>query len=67
MLVLSRKQGEWIQIGENCRVFVTTLKGNRVCLGIEAPPGVRVLRSELVQGDGRYPLPRDGMIGLAGQ
>ncbi len=47
MLVLSRKVGERIVINENITVVVQRLSGNRVALGIEAPPEVSVLRGEL--------------------
>lgn len=46
MLVLSRKPGEKVVIGEN--VTITVLEaGGRVRIGIEAPPEVRILRGEL--------------------
>lgn len=48
MLVLSRKVGEKLIIGDNIAVVVTKVTGNRVTLGIEAPKDVRVLRGELV-------------------
>jgi carbon storage regulator len=47
MLVLSRKLGEQILI-DNVKVTVVKLAGNRVALGVEAPDGVRILRSELL-------------------
>jgi carbon storage regulator len=47
MLVLSRKQGETVCIGHNIRVTVLGLRGNVLKLGIDAPRGVRILRSEL--------------------
>ena len=47
MLVLSRKVGERLVIGDNITVVVTRVAGNRVTLGIEAPNDVRVVRSEL--------------------
>src|SRR5208283_4553067 len=48
MLVLSRKVGESIVISETIRVTVLqSVKNGRIRLGIEAPPGVRVLREEL--------------------
>jgi len=49
MLVLSRKSGERIHIGDNIIVEVRRLAGNRVSLAIEAPRSVRVLRGELWQ------------------
>ena len=47
MLVLTRKRGELIQIDGNILVTVISVQGNRVRLGIEAPPNVLVLRDEL--------------------
>jgi carbon storage regulator len=47
MLILSRKPGEKLMIGENIVVTVTRIKGNRVALGINAPQDVHVVRSEL--------------------
>ena len=47
MLVLSRKTGEKIHIGENVSIVVNRITGNRVSLGIEAPEEVRITRGEL--------------------
>ncbi len=47
MLVLSRKEGEKLVIGENITVVVSRVAGNRVTLGIEAPADVRIIRGEL--------------------
>jgi carbon storage regulator len=47
MLVLSRKIGEKLVIGDNITVVVSRLAGNRVTLGIEAPADVRIVRGEL--------------------
>lgn len=49
MLVLSRKIGERIMLPEqNITLVVVDVHGNRVRLGIEAPPDVTILREELV-------------------
>lgn len=48
MLVLTRKINETIQIGENVFIKVVEIRGNRVKLGIQAPPSVEVLRGEAV-------------------
>ena len=50
MLVLSRKLGESIRIGDNIEVTVVEVKGNRVRLGITADRSVSVVRSELLAG-----------------
>ena len=47
MLVLSRKPGEQVYIGNNITITVVEIKGNRVRLGIDAPSDVSVLRAEL--------------------
>jgi carbon storage regulator len=47
MLVLSRKIGEKLVIGDNITIVVSRVSGNRVMLGIEAPANVRIVRSEL--------------------
>jgi len=47
MLVLSRKIGERLVIGDNITVVVSRVAGNRVTLGIEAPSDVRIIRGEL--------------------
>jgi carbon storage regulator len=47
MLVLSRKPGEKVVIGNGITVTVVAVLGNRIKLGIEAPDDVRVLRGEL--------------------
>jgi carbon storage regulator len=47
MLVLTRKLGESITIGEHIRVTVIAMKGNQVKLGIEAPADTKVHREEI--------------------
>jgi len=47
MLVLSRKEGEKLVIGDNIVLVVSKICGNRITLGIEAPADVKVLRGEL--------------------
>ena len=47
MLVLSRKEGEKIVIGEGIVLTVNRIAGNRVMVGIEAPRDVRIVRGEL--------------------
>ena len=48
MLVLSRKTGDSIKIDGGIRITVLGLERNRVRLGIEAPRGVVIIRSELL-------------------
>ncbi len=51
MLVLSRKEGEKLVIGDNITLVVSKISGNRVSLGIEAPSDVKVFRGELLDQD----------------
>ena len=47
MLVLSRKVGERIQLGDNITVTLVKINGNVVRLGIDAPRNMPVVRQEL--------------------
>jgi carbon storage regulator len=47
MLVLSRKLGEKIVIGDNILVTVVKIDRNQIRIGIEAPPEVPVYREEI--------------------
>jgi len=47
MLVLSRRQSERIRLGDSIVVTIVRVSGDKVRLGIEAPPDVLVLRDEL--------------------
>ena len=47
MLVLSRKEGEKLVIGDNITLVVSKISGNRVTVGIEAPADVKIFRGEL--------------------
>ena len=47
MLVLTRKLGEVIRVGDDVTVRVLEVKGNQVRLGIDAPAAVRIYREEV--------------------
>ena len=47
MLVLTRKPGEKIHVGDNITITVTEVKGNKVRIGIDAPEEVSIFRAEL--------------------
>lgn len=49
MLVLTRRLGESITIGDDIVVTVLEVSGNQVRLGITAPRSVRILREEIYQ------------------
>ena len=50
MLVLTRKINQSITLGENARITVLSIEGDRVSIGVDAPREVRVFRSELLDG-----------------
>jgi carbon storage regulator len=47
MLVLTRKTGEGIIIGDDIRITVVEIKGGGIRLGIEAPPEKKIYRQEV--------------------
>jgi carbon storage regulator len=47
MLILTRKTGEAIRIGDDISISVIEIRGNQVRLGIEAPRSVSVHRQEI--------------------
>lgn len=49
MLVLSRRLGETLIIGDNVKVTVLSISGNQVRVGIDAPKEVSVHREEIYQ------------------
>ena len=49
MLVLTRKVGEKIQIGDDISIVIMELKGKQVKLGIDAPSNIKVHREEIYQ------------------
>lgn len=57
MLVLSRKVGEIIRIGDNVEVCVVEIRGDKVRLGVFAPKEVAVHRQEVYEA-----IQRDGEI-----
>jgi len=49
MLVLSRKVGETIYIGEDIEIVISEVKGEQVKIGIRAPRNIDIIRGELRQ------------------
>jgi carbon storage regulator len=47
MLILTRKPGETIVIGDNVAVTILSVRGNQVKIGIEAPIEISVHRMEI--------------------
>ncbi len=49
MLVLSRREGETIKIGDGIELTVVGIKSGRVRLGVKAPPEIVIAREELAR------------------
>jgi carbon storage regulator len=49
MLILTRKLGENIRIGDRIKIIILDVKGGQVKLGIDAPPNVAVHREEIYE------------------
>jgi carbon storage regulator len=49
VLILTRRIGELIRVGDNVTVTVMDIKGQQVRLGIEAPKEVAVHRQEIYE------------------
>ena len=49
MLVLTRKTGESIQIGDDITIKIVAVEGDQIKLGIDAPKNVDLHRSEIYQ------------------
>lgn len=48
MLILTRKLGEGITIGNDIEVAILGIRGKQIKLGIDAPPETLILRNELI-------------------
>ena len=62
MLVLSRKRGERIMIGNNIELMIMDVRGGTVRLGLDAPKEVAIHREEVfrrVQDELSQPVPEE--------
>ena len=54
MLILTRRPGENVLIGDNIKVTILDVDRNQVRIGIDAPQEVKIVREELLaEGDGQ--------------
>ena len=49
MLILSRKTGERLMIGDDIEIVVLEVKGDQIKLGVEAPKTMKVYRGEVYE------------------
>ncbi len=69
MLILTRRVGESVIIGEDVEVSVLSVKGSQVRIGIKAPKGVAVHRQEILgrgAGDPAVPAVAGDKLGPQG-
>ena len=57
MLVLTRKKGEKIRIGDDIVLTVVEVRDGKARLGIDAPPEIRVVRSEIADREPPFVCP----------
>ena len=55
MLVLTRKVGDKVLLGDEIEIVVVGIRGNQVKLGISAPRALSVLRAELKDREAEAP------------
>ena len=51
MLVLARREGAKVMVGDDIVVEVVRIRGDRVYLGFTAPIEVKIFREELIQAE----------------
>ena len=64
MLILTRRVGEALKIGDNVEVTILSVKGNQVRIGINAPKEVAVHREEIysrIKEEQKQKLPQLGL------
>jgi carbon storage regulator len=49
VLILSRKKGQSILIGNNIEIVISAIDGDQVKIGIQAPKDVNILRKEIYE------------------
>ncbi len=64
MLILTRKEGETIIIGDDVTLTIFSIKGHQVRIGINAPKEVSVHREEIYQRIQKDKLPRENRLNL---
>lgn len=47
MLILTRKPGESLYIGDNVKITIVEIKGHQIRVGIDAPAELRIYREEI--------------------
>lgn len=48
MLVITRQPGDSILIGEDIKIIILEVSGDKIKIGIDAPRSIRIMRSEVL-------------------
>lgn len=48
MLILTRRIGEGVYVGDDVKIVILGIRGSQVRIGIEAPDDVNIVREELL-------------------
>ena len=64
MLVLNRKLGESVQVGDGIVIRIVEVRRSRVRIGIEAPPSVRIQRQEIACQPGEGEIGEEFLVGF---
>lgn len=71
MLVISRKTGEGLRIGDNISLQLVSVSGDKVTLAIDAPREIKIMRDELIQtieaNQSSNQIPAEGNYGALAQ
>ena len=49
MLVLTRKPKQSLMLGDDIKVTILSVEGDRISIGVEAPKSVKIFRTELLE------------------
>ena len=60
MLILTRRVGESLMIGDDVTITVLAVKGNQIRIGVNAPRDVAVHRQEIVERDAATHVAKSG-------
>ncbi len=64
VLILSRKASECIHLGDDIVLTIVAVGNDKVRIGVQAPPGVKILRTEL-EVNATVPMPAERPAPLA--